>query len=722
MLNTLKRSNIGKLLLLTWSILCVVIFIYFPGRVSYIYSSSLVDLPFLAEKMQRMNMAIYIKDLFVSFVGIIIFLTSITALGAFIVRLLKFKDTLLELTVSNILAVLGTEFLIGHGILSLILIALGSLHEITPPYIISILVLSFLLGCIPLAKTIRELHRHITSKNSFITATGTYKIFCILSMIILVAGLLSTSARISYDATAIYFSDAKLTALTGHISYFTEDNFVASVFQSAIQYTALIELFGDQSARMLSWVCGVMTLIFGLALGKQVGLSSKAKIIFLTLTMTSTAFVDLWGDGKVDLISTASAIAAVYWIVVHSQSTIPPKKWLVLAGFLAGLSIVARPFNAFLMAFLVFSFYLWQAFLRRKTAISRFIFFIDSLFWFGLGAIGLGIYHLFVNWMILGNAFGFLSSISSINQKSGPWDANPNELLILRLLYPLVTAFRNSPQSLGNISPIVVAFLPTLLVSRIRKYVRISNELAGLSIISALTILIWIFSVFTVVEIRYVLFLWIILFLPAAEMVSSTLQDSDIVFKNIQTSTIFILLVFILFRAVFMDLNSYSPLDEKGNPQCHDFLLCKYLEPINQDAIPGDRVLTLSAYRYYLRTDLFACSTTHEEYKDLQTLSTEGTEEFWSEVYRQGYNYIAYENDYTTRHLGLQIIPSPRNTPEWISLERIDKPIESSTQTDIEDLVAAYKITIIGTPPIDHEKQCVENSGGWSIQEIEKRK
>jgi hypothetical protein len=331
-----------------------------------------------------------------------------------------------------------------------------------------------------------------------------------------------------------------------------------------------------------------------------------------------------------------------------------------------------------------------------------------------MGAIGLGIYHLFANWMILGNALGFLSSISKINQANGPWDADPNQLLALRLLYPLVTAFRNTPQSLGNISPMVVAFLPALFMPSIRKSIKVSNELGGLSVISAITLLIWIFSVFTVVEIRYVMFLWIILFMPVAEIISNIFEDNDAVFKNIGAGTVFVLLAFIIFRTVFMSLNTYSPLDRRGNPQCYDFLLCNYLRSINEEASPGDRVLTLSAYRYYLRTDLFACSTTHEEYDILQELSYKNPEGFWAEVYRQGYQYIAYENDYTTRHLEFGLTPAPQNTPGWITLERMDK---SPT-----DLVTAYKVNIVGDVPAAREKYCIKNNGVWLVQEIDNAK
>lgn len=91
----------------------------------------------------------------------------------------------------------------------------------------------------------------------------------------------------------------------------------------------------------------------------------------------------------------------------------------------------------------------------------------------------------------------------------------------------------------------------------------------------------------------------------------------------------------------------------------------------------------------------------------MQTASTKGNLDFWEEVYRQGYKYIAYENDYTTRHLQLKIIPSPENTPDWIELESIfGEP---------GDLQIAYKIHILN-PPFQTETTCQKNASGiWEI-------
>jgi hypothetical protein len=255
-----------------------------------------------------------------------------------------------------------------------------------------------------------------------------------------------------------------------------------------------------------------------------------------------------------------------------------------------------------------------------------------------------------------------------------------------------------------------IAFLPTLLIQNIRKKVRLSRQLVVLWVTALITLLLWIFLFFTVYEIRYVLFLWAILFMPVAEAIATMLENEDRTFQNVVRAIVIGLLLFTMVRVIYISIDSYSPIDAQGNPKCSDSQFCEYLKSINKAASPGDRVLTLGAFRYYLRNDLLACSTRNTEYKTLQELTSQNPEAFWEEVYRQGYKYIAYENDYTTRHLQFAMIPSPGNTPAWIHLEPIfGVPGE---------LQVAYKINVTN-PPVEVGTICKKDSQkGWEIHHV----
>ena len=696
-----------KVLLLIWVIFCILFFMILPGKVTYVQWANLGEWQLLGGKLQRLELVSDFINLLRSFTGVIFFSAACTSIGIYVATKLKINSLLSSSTGLSGLTFLATGFLIGNGLFSLIFLTLSGTYRLTPAYIVIILCSACIVGFSSLKNSIPNILIEVKSNFKERTKLKTSKIIMWLSISSLLGSLLYSTARISYDASAIYFSNAKLTAMAHHVQFFLDDTFVASAFQTGIQYTALIQVFGDQSARMLSWVCGVIVIIFSIAIGERVGLSSLARQILVVLLLTTTAFLDLMGDGKVDLMSFAPAIAAIYWMIVDCQNKMPTKSWLLLIGFLTGMAIVARPFNALLLGVFIILMYLQRVFLKFGFEPLSYRLFIESMLWFIIAIAGFGVYHLFANWMILGNPLAFLSMIPKINPSTGPWDYNPDRIMAIRLLYPFVATFYNSPQTLGNISPLFLAFLPALLIRDIRKQLGLPKQLYVLCSISLVTLLLWIFLFFTVYEIRYVLFLWAIIFMPVAEIIASVLENKDRLLQHISSALIITLLIFGIVRTIYISLDTYSPIDKQGNPQC----FCESLGPINKSAASGDRVLTLSAFRYYLRTDLFACSTKHDEYKELQAAAQNGSEAFWLEVYRQGYKFISYEHDYTIRHLQMGIIPSPSNTPEWLELEQIYSSPDGGH--------AAYRINV-KTPPDNMDTTCKINASGiWEVQSTE---
>jgi hypothetical protein len=707
MQKTNRVSLIGKSLFLAWLMLCIGIFIYFPSRISYLYWANFEEWQYFPERLARLDWAKYLLQFLGSLGGITIFSIACISLGKFIAQIFKINDKSSPHTALSKLAILSTDFILGSGTFSIIFLVVAGLGSLTPFGTALVLLAGFLLGFQDFIRAIPTMFEKNTMIPLAPETNG--KVILWMSLTILALNILQTTARMSYDGSAIYFSDAKLTALSNHVEYFTDDTFVASAFQPAIQYTVLIQLFGDQTARMHSWLCGVVIILISMALGERVGLSKQARIILLAFLLTSTAFIDLMGDGKVDLISAAPAIASIYWAVTSDKPT--PRPRLLLLGFLVGYACVARPFNVFVLGIFLVIFYFQQTFLARTSESKKGQLFLLTLIWISLGAIGWGIYYLFTNWIITGNPLAFLSSISAINPASGPWDADPNQILFFRIFYPLVVSFRNTPQSLGNITPLFIGFLPAIFSQVIRRRTRISNKLLGMTIASIITLLLWIYLFFTVVEIRYVFFLWIILFIPMAELTATTIETKTVVFQRLGYFIIAILLGFVCLRTIYISIDSYSPLDKQGNPQCFDLPLCESFKPINRIASAGARVLTLSAYRYYLRTDLLACSTTHEEYNRFQNLSMNNPDAFWMEIYRRGYKYIVADNDYAIRHLRFELIPSPLNAPPWINLSPMYKYSMGG--------IVAYEIDVTA-PPIRIEFQCTKQAGSgvWEIEKI----
>ena len=696
----------GKLFFSAWATLCVALFILFSGRESVLHGSLLFNWEVILPKLSRIEPLNYLANIIRAFFGVALFSLACISLGAIFTSLLwnEKNDDIPSRPARPIL--IGSAFLIGSGLFSIIFLTLGGLYKLTPAYVIAITLGGLILGIRSFVKLIKS-RAEDGGFDLFEGTENSARLVYWLSLSIILLSLMYSSSRLSYDSVALYFSDAKITAMTSHIQFFLNDSFIASSFHSGIQYAAIIQIFGDQAARLYSWVNGLVIIIFTLALGEQLGLSKQARRILLALLLTTTAFTDLLGDGKIDLATSAPAIAAVYWMVVNGIKA--RNSGFFFVGFLAGFAIISRPFNAVLLGIFFALFYLQRIYsagknkeLDLKSLFSRF-------FWLLSALLGLAVFHLAANWMILGDPLAAFTNASKVSTSGWQWSFNQNEIWVFRALYPFVVTFLNSPQSLGTISPLFLAFLPGIFIKDIRKDIFAMTPLIKLTVITIVTLLLWITLFFTVVEIRYVFFLWLILFMPLAVVAEKVLNLKDNS-SNILELMLIITLLFVNFRVVYISLDSYSPLDKQGNPHCYDHLFCDYLKPISDSAAQGERVLTLNAYRYYLRSDLFACSTRADEYVSIRNASLKGPEIFWEEVYRQGYTYIAYEKNYSIRHLYMDFIPSPANTPSWMELEPIyGNPGEN---------VTAYKINVVHSP-ISKINTCAKSKdGAWEIQTV----
>lgn len=695
-----------NLFLLSWAAFCTLLFFIYSGRVSVLHTSIIFDWKSFFPKLSRIDPLIYSTNLIGAFIGAALFSLACISFGAIFISLLagrKNNDSLIRPARPILIA---SAFLIGSGVFSIIFLGLSSLAKMTPITVIVIACSGSILGSRSLLNIFKRYSEEADFNIFERDRKGSSTIYW-LSIGIVLFSLMYSSSRLSYDSVALYFSDAKITAMTGAVRSFSNDSFVVSSFHTGIQYAALIQVFGDQAARIYSWVNGVIIIIFALALGQQVGLSKQARRILLALLLTTIAFTDLLGDGKIDLATSAYAIAAVYWLAAKGING--PKGNHSLVGFLAGFAIISRPFNAILLGIFFVLYYLEQIYSSRKEDAFNLKSIFKQVLWLLIALLGLALFHLAANWMILGDPIAPFTNASKLNSTIWQWSFDPDQLWIVRILYPFTVTFLNSPQSLGTITPLFVSFLPGILIKDIRENLFSQRLLIILTSITMITLLLWITLFFTVVEIRYVFFLWIILFLPLAVIAENIIDHQDITGKIMELILIAVL-VFVNIRVVYISLDTYSPIDSQGNPNCSDHIFCDYLKSINKSAGPGERVLTLSAYRYYLRSDLFMCSTQAFEYKSIREASLKGSNIFWEEVYRQGYTYIAYEKNYSVRHLYMDFIPIPQNKPTWMDLELISG--------NPQDNVVAYRIQV-HQPPISKSILCVQNENAlWEVQNI----
>lgn len=707
MQNRSIKSPLSKALFGSWAVIIIFLFIAYAGKSNFILFSSLDDWQHFIDKFLQINFLDYFIINLSSFAGIIIFSFSCLFLGNFVLNKFIHQKQKSDSSLLNELAHIATSILLGFLVLSFVLQGLAILNWLNSVNVFIIIIVCFLLG-INFFKGHPFSNLRIKLKNEYHRLGLKDRILLWLSLVIIILSSLLTATRLGYDAVSNYFVDAKLTALHEGIDFARIRQFPVSQLQMGVLYSSLILTFGDQTARLLSWVTGGIVIIFSLALGENLGLSRKARIILLVFLVSTTSFMDLMGDGKTDIQSLAFLMSMLYWLSVEYRERL--KSAQILIGIFAGFSMLIRPFNIPLVGSFLFIFYLWWFFDQRRKSELSLIEYLKPVIPIISGVIILGLYYLLINWKITGDPLSFLRSAQNITPQNWQWAIDKDNILIYRLLYPLTVSLLNSSQMLGSITPLLLAFFPFLLIKVNRNSYKDLRLLLIWGGISVLILTIWIWGLFTIFEIRYVLFLWIIIYIFFSGFLAMKLNERENQFYD-QFSYLLLstLLIFSIFRILFFSIIAYTPLDSNNYPICTEIPFCEAVSEANLVAAPGERILTLNAYLYYLQPDLLSCATTPDEYIVLQDLSHEDPIKFWEEIYRQGYEYIIYEENYSQRHLKLGLTPSTENTPTWLTLETI---FENSIKK-----VYVYRIITDNPPNID-QKSCEHTPfGSWIISD-----
>lgn len=686
----------SRAFLLAWLVVSVIMYCAYTGKFAYLQLfifSSAVSYP---DKLSRILPLDSLFRLLWAFGGVTLFSVACLSLGLEIVRRFARKETAFTLGAGV------TAFIVGEMVFSTIYLTMVSFGKLTPPITGGILFVGLIIG-LPSLRSFAGPWRSIKLPEQFTSAD---RGIAYLAAGIFTLGILYSVTLLGYDSVVEYFSHAKIMAVSQRaVLFYYKDTFVVSSLHPSILFTALIQLFGDQSARLLSWMNGLAILIIISELGRILGLNLRARLWCMVFTITSIAFMDPLGDGKIELITTAPILAAVYWALEGLQT----RSWkdFFLTGLLAGYAIISRPYNMILVSlfFILFGVGCLYAEVRQGHIRPRqFLLPIMSAF---PPLLMLGAFHLCINWVLLGDPLAPLAYARQLDSSDWQWQFDPEKLLMYRLFYPLTVTFFNSPQSLGVISPLFVGLLPFLFVKDIRQNLGISFRIWWLAFTASVTVLVWIWTSFTVVEVRYVFFLWLLLFLPAGQLLEVVISRPVKFVTPIIRPTILILLAYMGARTIGIAVNTYTPVDDQGNAQCQEVALCTFLQLVNHQASPGDRILVLNAYRYYLRPDLFACSSRWDEYPILESLANQGSPDFWVEAYRQGYRYLTYEKHFVLNHARFGSLPDPDLTPSWLSVTLISNP------RDTYEMI--YRIDA-AQPPFLPEKTCAQNASGiWDV-------
>jgi hypothetical protein len=437
------------------------------------------------------------------------------------------------------------------------------------------------------------------------------------------AGLTTLGRVMSGDSMALHMLIPKVVAASHRLDakMFMEANAYYGL-QGEMTYAGFMSLGSPDAAQLSSWLALVAAAFVFAGLCAKVGLEQRGRWLALACLFTSTGVLYWIGEGKIDLFHMAYGIAAYWWAIPTLTGAVGDARLRYrMAGLLTGLAVVAKLQNVQTLAPGIFLLLAWPHLpalgraLRelRGTALltslrSVVLPVVIASIWMSIAILP----HLLKNGVMLGNP---LAPVSADGRQFG-WLMSeiwysPEIMRRIQCTFPFALTWGSYWAQYGNLSPLVLAFLPlTLLLPRPATFW--SSPLVALSAAAALILGTWLYSHPDKLVVRYFLaslLMWIPLAARAAEHVCRSTQPSWLG-KGVQVLTAATLLLvywdssglFYFPKVTLHYLTGTLPETGRSLPWS------KPMFAINQVAEPGARVVSFSQFRYYLRTDLIQCA------------------------------------------------------------------------------------------------------------------
>jgi hypothetical protein len=605
------------------------------------------------------------------FLYLLVYTFGCLCLGTFLNRLFFLrKDPAGQ---SAPLTILASNFILGYGFLAQVWIIVALLGWFSPEVIFGVVVSCILSGALLLRPIfIRFLLQISKIWNEFKTETWGWKMIYGLTVLACLSGLFSIGREITWDGIVVYFAYPKLFATVQMLKIVPGlEEYQKMGFQGEMHFAALMSLGSPDAAKLFTWPVVLSGAIILLAICAQTGLKRRGQWIALAIFFTSTGVTNLIGDGKTDLFAVSLGLAAFYWVL---NSNLP------LTGLFTGFALVAKfPFILNLLPAIALLF-LWrqaQEFKGWKDRDSRFKWVTSigqKILVMSAWALPAIILHLIKN-MVLFRMLSFPYS-SMLNVAIGfdttHW-AFPAQLVYKFLFsFPFSVTYGNYvPGQYGDLSPLVLAFLPlVLLLPRKRNW--FNNPLAVISIIAFSGMLIYaIIAAPSIWQIRYYLVV-LLLFIPLAA------RGAEYITVNGRIRW----LAWGVMICLFVILCGHEFFSFSGEPQSvYDYLrgkvsscdlgknwspiaFCYFQADLNREAPMGARLYASFSYpQYWLRSDLMQCSYD----PTLEPIPFSSPNEAWQILYQRDFSYL-YLN--ATRGVDKAFLA---NQPSWAQLIPIYK-------------------------------------------------
>lgn len=603
--------------------------------------------------------------------------------GLSVIKLLSFENRLERQF--SIFVIITSGFLLGQGIFANLWLFIGLASLFKAAIIWPFLIIIAIAGSYAVKDQFRPLHAETENILSQIRLLSWFWKFLLgfVFLLMFLYGMGAIALPPSGDAEAFYMVFPKIMAASERLrpqpNYY---EFSQVGLFGEMHYAALMSIGTPAAAKFFTWFTSLALAVLLLSLCMDLGLSIKGLIIAIVILCTSSMYTNHITDGKVDIYGGALGLAAYYWAMQTGREGCRILPYM-LTGIFAGFAVVAKFSNIPVILSGVLLIIIWNhvpfvlpaAHQARKVFIKYIYFVAIFCVFFSIPVI----IHLVKNGMLFGEPF---APFVFLKGEGNPWADqawfSPKTTRYILLTYPIALVFGKYPMQDGNISALIMVFMPfCFLLKKPESFFQ--SRLSQLSLVAAACLVTWMIVRPAVISPRYIL-ATLVLFIPlAARSAENMLQISDgytVLKKTVCFSLIFSL--FIFFHHNRANAVQFGKFCFNKQVVCSgSSKSCNAFDFINKTVheVEGHRVYMGGYYSYHMRADLLQCLPGPDDYGGVSYRSPKErwerfktSEERWQHLFNRGFNYLLIQK---ASHKQLLDLFNPIMTPLWLDVKQV---------------------------------------------------
>lgn len=596
-------------------------------------------------------------------------------LGLSVIKIL-FHQKILEKHFSTY-PLLASAFLLGQGILTSAWIILG-LSSFFKSYVIwAILIFVTLIGILISWSLFPRFKAEIKeSWVQLIQLPLPWKILVFFTCIlILLCGMKDIVMPPSGDAEAFYMVLPKIMAYAERLmpqsNYY---EFTQIGLFGEMHYAALMSIGSPAAAKFYVWFTSLALAVLLLATCAETGIQTRGKIIALIILFTSSAVIINMTMGKVDLFGAALGLAAYYWAI---KTNIKPElpAW-VLTGLFTGFAMIAKFSNIPLVLPGVLVIILWNCLffdeldnqgIKGLLTKRFFIKYSSALVVIGLCIIVAALTHLLKNQALFGEPLApFVFFKTGGHRWAEQVWYSPETTRYILLTYPIALVFGQYPMQGGDISALLLAFIP-LSLFMIRKFHPLKNRLFQVTCIAVIGIVTWMIFQPSILAPRYIL-ATLLLLVPLAARSAEYVFEASNRYKILKV-TVYLSLIFFIFISLLQHYQTPNQFKRYLTGRLQECELadpyCNGLSFINSIASSEERIYVSGYCTYFLRPELLLQLSSPEERNEV---AMKNPKLRWEHLFNKGFKYLLVQK--STHASALKFFDAS-NSPAWLDIKQI---------------------------------------------------